>query len=131
MEGKCGNASVADTSSRKNSAERTITDSALASTVSANDERSSPDCELAYSGNRTWNDSAASTPTMPVKAAVGLVANNDDCPSTGWMDQIDASDELKARRAEAEKKRLLFPRNNSPPTYKNATFLQIPTQFER
>lgn len=98
-------ASVADTSSRKESAERAMNGS------TTNDERSSPECELPFNG-RVWIDSAASTKT-PV----------DECPSPGWMDQIDASDELKARRAEAEKKR--------SPAFKNATFLQIPAQFER
>ena len=106
------NATVLDTSSGKESAVRTTADSGL-----ANDD--SGECELlAFNNNRAWNNSPTSTPTSAVKAA-----------TDGWMDQIDASDELKACRAEAENKRLYT--RNSPPVYKNATFLTIPTQCER
>lgn len=87
------------------------------------DDYSSPEITELSFPNANWiqADSQQSTPSTSVKIAAALKEN---LPPSDWMDQIDASDELKQRREATQKTRI-------PNSAFKTTFLQLPNQYER
>ena len=76
----------------------------------------SPEGDLGTSSTNNWMllNSQQSTPPTSEKIT------DENLPPPDWMDQIDASDELKEKREEANKTRFL-----------KTTFLHIPERIER
>lgn len=85
------------------------------------DDYSSPDCDLVFQ-NANWMPADMTRSSAPNSPKVTLVSKK-NLPSSGWMAQIDASDEIKQKREEANKTRLSS-------AFKT-TFLRIPSQYER
>jgi hypothetical protein len=85
------------------------------------DDYSLPDCDLVFQ-NANWMPGDMTRSSAPNSLKVTLVSK-ENLPSSGWMAQIDASDEIKQKREEVNKTRLSS-------AFKT-TFLRIPSQYER
>jgi hypothetical protein len=88
-------------------------------TTPTDDDYCSPDCDLGFPKVNWMQERKHSS--VANSANITVVAEN--LPSSDWIDQIDASDEIKQKREEANKTRLTS-------AFKT-TFLQIPSQYER
>lgn len=82
----------------------------------------SPDCDLGFP-KVNWLQEERRMSSVANSANINTAVKADNLPSSDWMDQIDASDEIKLKRDEANKTRLTS-------AFKT-TFLQIPTHYER